>query len=152
RYHSAAALARDLRAFQQGEPVEARPLTWIVRLQRALGRRHQDTVLHDWSAILFLEGLTILAGCALLNLWEYWKVARWWPYLLTKLVQVVLMLFWAVRFRPLPDPRPTAMERQIWTLVPAYYGGFLAMALVNQFLDRPAPLAPFLAVLSGVAF
>jgi hypothetical protein len=26
------------------------------------------------------------------------------------------------------------------------------MALVNQFLDRPAPLAPFLAVLSGVAF
>ncbi len=152
RYPSATALARDLRAFAHGEAVEARPLTWTVRLQRALARRHQDTVLHDWSVLLFLEGVTILAGCALLNLWQFWQVKAWWPFILTKLVQVALMLFLAVRFRPLHAPQPTAAERQIWTLVPAYYGGLLAMSLVNQFLDQPVPLAPFLAVLSGVAF
>jgi serine/threonine-protein kinase len=152
RYASAAALARDLRAFHHGDPVEARPLTWVVRLRRALSRRHQETVLGDWSAILFLEGVTILIGCALLNLWELRGVRSWWPYALTKLVQVAVMLLLAVRFRPSREPRATAMERQVWTLVPAYYGGFAAMALVNQFLEPPVPLPPFLAVLSGVAF
>jgi serine/threonine-protein kinase len=152
RYRSAAALSRDLRAFHRSEPVEARPMTMVVRLQRGLARRHQDTVLHDWSAILFLEGVTILAGCALLNLWQFLGAQTWWPYVLTKVVQVALMLFLAARFRPLREPHPTAMERQVWTLVPAYYGGFLAMTVVNQFLEQPVPLAPFLAVLSGVAF
>jgi serine/threonine protein kinase len=152
RYRTAGDFARDLLAFHRGEPITARPLTWIARLQRSLARRHQETVLHDWSAVLLLEGITILAGCGVLNLLLAWQVTRWWPYVLTKLVQVTMMVLVAVRFRPLRERQMTTAERQIWTLVPAYYGGFLSMVLVNQFLETPVPLAPFLAVLSGVGF
>src|SRR5207249_3814991 len=102
RYATAAAFAADLRAFLRGEPVVARPLTWFVRLRTNLRRRHRDTVMHDWTPLLLLEGLTILAGCALVNAWELTVPPRiqWLPMLLTKLVQVVVMLVIAVRCRP----------------------------------------------------
>ena len=37
-------------------------------------------------------------------------------------------------------------------LVPAYYGGSLALLLLNRFLPEPIPLAPVKAVLSGMGF
>jgi hypothetical protein len=58
-----------------------------------------------------------------------------------------------VRLRPVKQRGMTAAERQIWTLVPAYYGGFLALVVANLFLREHAiPLAPVLAVLSGMGF
>jgi len=157
RYRSAAAFARDLRAFLRGEPVDAQPFNLAVRVQRLLGKRHQDTVLHDWSAVLVLEGLTILAGCLLIHFfWQTWQATRglWAPILLTKMVQVALMLFLAVRFRPRSEAGLTLVERQIWAMVPAYFGGFLAIVAVREVLGlgQAAPLAPFLAVLSGMVF
>ena len=154
RYRSAAGLARDLRAHLRGEPIEARPLTWIVRVHKTLNRRHQVVRRHDWSLMLFLQGLTILTGCALVNLWQIWDVTRslWWPMLVTKGVQVAVMLFLVWRFRPVAEREFTSGERAIWALVPAYYGGFATLLLVNAFLEHPVPVAPFLAVLSGMAF
>ena len=154
RYRTAADLACDLRAFLTGDPVEAQPLTWRVRLQKVLARRHRETVLHDWGPLLLLEAFTILAGCGLANFWEVWLPPRnpWGAILLTKLVQVVVMLFWAVRYRPQKKGEMTAAERQILALVPAYYGGFLTLVTVNLFLDKPLPLPPYLAVLSGMGF
>jgi hypothetical protein len=67
-------------------------------------------------------------------------------------IQIALMLFLAVRLRPAREPGMTAAERQIWTLLPGYYGGFLALVLVNHFLAEPIPLAPILAVMSGMGF
>ena len=103
---------------------------------------------------LVLLGVTILAGCVLSNYWELTKPpGHRWPYILvTKTVQVAVMLFLAVRLRPLKEPHMTAAERQIWTLVPAYYGGFVTLVLANIFLSDPIPLAPVLAVLSGMGF
>jgi serine/threonine-protein kinase len=154
RYESAAALAEDLRAFLRGEAVEAQRLTWLVRLHRLLGRRHRDTMGREWPWLLLWFGLTILAGCSLANFWE-WTMPpgrRWLPMLLTKLTQVAVMLWLAVRLRPVKEPGLTAAERQIWVLVPGYYGGFLALVLINCFLDNPIPLAPVLAVMSGMGF
>jgi tetratricopeptide (TPR) repeat protein len=45
RYPTAAAMADDLERFLRGEPVEARPLPWPVRLVRATRRRSQALVL-----------------------------------------------------------------------------------------------------------
>jgi serine/threonine-protein kinase len=154
RYASAAALARDLRAFLRGEPVQARPLTWITRIQTTLRRRHQDVLLHDWSTLLFFEALTILVGCGIANFWQNLGLstgAETLLLLVTKAVQVAVMLLWVARYRPFSG-HFTSAERQIWTLVPAYYGGCVATMLVNWSLEKQFPLAPFFAVMSGMAF
>src|SRR5262249_24715533 len=62
RYETAAALALDLRAFLHGEPVEARRLTWVVRLRRILSRKHRDISQAGWTVLLLLLGLTIFFG------------------------------------------------------------------------------------------
>jgi serine/threonine protein kinase len=154
RYRSAAALARDLRAHLRGEPIDARPFTWTVRVRRTLNRRHQVVRLHDWMPLLFLLGLTILTGSALLNLWQLLPQTseKLWPILLTKSVQLAVMLYLVVRFRPLPERELTSGERPIWALVPAYYGGFLTVLAVNWLLGSSMQLAPILAVMSGMAF
>jgi serine/threonine-protein kinase len=154
RYATAAALARDLRAFLQGERIEAHRYTWAVRLYRSLNRRHRDTMLHGWSLLLVLEGVTILAGCAVANYWQLTvaPARQWLPILLTKLVQVACMLGIARHFRPVKEPKLTAAERQIWALIPAYYGGFVTLMALNLFLKEPMPMAPVLAVLSGMGF
>jgi serine/threonine-protein kinase len=156
RYRSAAALARDLRAFLRGEPVQARPFTFWNRVQNILDRRHQDTVQHDWSSAIILEGAIILAGCSLVHyLWQTLEATRgqWGPIFAVKIVQILLMVFVAWQLRPAAD-KTSSVERQIWSLVPAYFGGFLAIVLVRELLGLGAalPMAPFLAVLSGMIF
>jgi hypothetical protein len=98
--------------------------------------------------------LTILAGCGLINFWQIWSVTRdrWWPILSTKAVQVAVMLAIVVRFRPVRERSLTSIERQIWCLVPAYYGGFLTVLALNWFLQPAIPVAPILAAMSGMAF
>lgn len=154
RYLSAGTLARDLRAYLQGERIEAHRYTWTLRVYRGLNRRHRDTMLHGWSLLLVLEGITILAGCAVANYWQLRLDSgkEFVAILLTKLVQVIIMLGIARQFRPLKEPKLTAAERQIWALIPAYYGGFLTVLLVNFFLVPPIPMAPVLAILSGMGF
>lgn len=156
RYGSAAALARDLRTFLRGGTIQARTVTWLVRLKKVLGRRHRDVLLHDWGTTLFLLGVTILAGCAVVNLWQVLELGRWWELgliILTKAIQVAVMLTIVVRFRPVTDQQWTSAEWQIWALVPGYYGGFLTVLFINQWLGPPETLlAPFLAIMSGMGF
>jgi serine/threonine protein kinase len=154
RYSSAVALARDLGTYLRGGRVEAHRHTWLSTVHRFLSRQHHDVRERSWTALLLSLGLTIFAGCALCNLWE-WQlqgVLRVLAMLSTKVVQVAVMLFLVVRLRPSKEASMTAMERQVWSLVPAYYGGFLALVLLNRVLDPALPLAPILAVMSGMAF
>jgi serine/threonine protein kinase len=150
RYPSAAAFASDLRAFCQGEPVSARTPRWFSSVQRVLARRHRDTLQLGWSPLLLLLGATIFAGCAFANYWELQK--QWLAMLLTKIVQVGVMLLLVWRLRPAKKIGLTAAERQIWSVLPGYYGGFLTLVVVNFFLPEPLPLAPILAVMSGMGF
>ena len=156
RYTSAAGLATDLRSFLRGEAVTAKRLTWFKRVERGLRRRHRDILSEGWPRLLLAVGLTILIGCVVANYWEQSSLQprqRLWAMLLTKLVQVAVMLYLAVRLRPVKERGMTAVERQVWNLVPAYYGGFISLLIVNHFLpEHPLPLAPMLAVLSGMGF
>jgi hypothetical protein len=155
RYESAAALAEDLRRFRAGRTVKARRVTWMHRVRRSLARHHQEILQGGWPRLLLAIGLTILVGCAVANYWENTVQNPGWrlvALLLTKAVQVAIMLVLAVRLRPAKVAGITAVERQVWCLIPAYYGGFLALVVVNHFLDKPVPLAPILAVMSGMGF
>ncbi|HEY1858873.1 MAG TPA: serine/threonine-protein kinase [Gemmataceae bacterium] len=154
RYPSAAALAEDLQCYVRGDPVKAQRLTWLFWLFKKLDRRHRDTLRQGWGLLSFLLGIVILAGCSLANAWEFYLPAghRALPIFLTKLVQIGLMLWLAVRLRPIKEPGMTPAERQIWALVPGYFGAYLTLFLLNFFLPQPLPLAPILAVLSGMGF
>ncbi len=166
RYASAADLAGDLRAFCEGRPVMARRLTWLGMLLRILDRRHLDLLRTGWTPLLLLLGTTILTGCVVCNHWELVLKPEqvWLAIVLTKVVQVGVMVFLAMWLRPARDgPAPAGAgrrrwsnlspaERQIWSLVPAYYGSFLVLVVLSRFLAQPIPLAPVLAVLSGMGF
>jgi hypothetical protein len=156
RYASAAGLAKDLRAFLNGSPVSAQHSVWKRYVQAILTRRHRDTLVQGWTLLLLLLGVTIFAGCALMNYWEItpWLTAgqRWLPILLTKVAQVAVMLGLVVKLRPVKETALTAAERQIWTLVPAYYGSFLTLLAVKHITSGSFPLASILAVLSGMGF
>jgi hypothetical protein len=154
RYPSAGVLAKDLNAWLGGDAVEARQVGWLSRVGMILGRRHRDLMPQGWPRLLLLVGLTILVGCSVANYWELTLPGgqRFLPMLLTKISQVALMLYLAFRFRPLEGPRLTAAERQIWTLIPAYYGSLIALVVVNLCLEVKIPLAPVLAILSGMGF
>ena len=164
RYATAAALAADLRAAADGGAVVARRTTPWRRMRRTLNRRHLDLLRRGWTPLLFLLGLTILVGCCVCNYWQLTlPPARIWPAILaTKAIQICLMMVLVVRWRPYEEDSPregprrrpalTPAERQIWSLVPGYYGSFLTLVLLNTFLDEPIPLAPVLAVLSGMGF
>jgi tRNA A-37 threonylcarbamoyl transferase component Bud32 len=154
RYQSAVAFACDLRAFLRGEPIEAHRLTWLMLVHRFLNRRHQETRMQGWNQLLFMVGVTIFAGCALANFWEIRlpPYQRWWAILLTKMGQVALMLYFAVHLRPYKERGMTAAERQIWTLIPGYYGGFITLVLINAVQPEALPMAAILAVMSGMGF
>jgi hypothetical protein len=155
RYESAAALAADLRSFRAGCTVKARHVTWFNRLRRSLARHQQEVLMKGWPRLLLALGLTILVGCSVANYWQITVKDAGRQLLLTMLtkgIQVAVMLFFAVRLRPVKAGGLTVVERQVWCLVPAYYGGFLALVVVNHFLDEPLPMAPILAVMSGMGF
>lgn len=175
RYARAADLSADLRAFLAGQPVQARRAGWLGQIRHFLDRRHLETLRQGWTILLLLLGVTILTGSILCNYWEITLKQRparaWLAIFLTKVVQVAIMLVLAVRLRPaealpvgassLPgtdavaSPRPamTAAERQIWSLVPGYYGSFLTLVIINFFHDPPIlPMAPVLTMLSGMGF
>jgi len=154
RYQTATELAQDLNRYLRGEPVQAQRLTFITRLIRKLNRRHRDTMLGGWGLLAFLLGLVILCGCALANLWDLLlpRERSWLPILLTKATQIGAMLWLARRLRPIKEPNMTPAERQIWALVPGYFGAYLTLVILDLFLQEPLPLAPLLAVLSGMGF
>jgi serine/threonine-protein kinase len=154
RYASAGALAADLRAFLAGQAVSARPLTWLRRAWRGVQRRHREVGGRGWGRLLVALGVTIFAGGAAAT-WLEQSLPRGrqpLPMLALGAMMVAAMLALAALLRPIKEPRLTAAERQILALVPAYYGGSLALLVLNLFLPEPMPLAPVKAVLSGMAF
>jgi len=58
RYASCGDLAEDLRRFQDGEPVRARPLAWSERLTRWVGRNRLEAGLIVAVALSLVAGLT----------------------------------------------------------------------------------------------
>ncbi len=153
RYASAAAMAEDLRRFCAGQAVKAHRLTWMVQLRRGLSRRHQEFLRRGWPRLFVALGVIIFAGCALADrCLSLPRERRLIALLAIKAVQVAVMLLVVIRLRPAKEPGLTPAERQIWTLVPAYYGGLLALVVVNHFLAEPVPLAPVLAIMSGMGF
>jgi hypothetical protein len=154
RYVSAAALANDVRAFLRGEATEAKPHTWITRTQNVLKRRNKVVVQYDWSTFLLLQATTILAGSTAANLWLVLSPTRAvaLPIFTIKGAQVFIMFLLLWLKRPTGTTAMEAGERQIFALVPGYYGAFITVWVLAGLWGQDHLLAPMLAVMSGMAF
>jgi len=157
RYASAEALADDLQAFLEGEPVSARSghLTQVIR--RVFRETHHASVLENWGLLWMWHAALLLMLCLVTN-WLHLKRDAWpamntvWPYLALwgGGLAVWAPIFWALRRRAGPV---TAVERQI---AHAWGGSIVAVVLLfvlEWVLGLPVlTLSPVLGLIAGIVF
>ena len=87
RYASAAALADDLTAYLNDEPISARSGQFSQVVARVFRETHHATVLENWGLLWMWHAAVILVMCLVTN-WLHAKRVEWpecakpWPYLL----------------------------------------------------------------------
>jgi len=156
RYASALELAEDLQHYLAGEPIRARSVNLLERLNRTLGHSHLGPEFFTWSIILFyFAGVTLSVEVGLFAAISA-RLPLFW-ILLVQSTQFLLMSlpFWHYRSRRLL-PR-TSGERQLWSIWIAYLLACALVAFVSHSLngiDRLYDfyLYPYWAILSGLAF
>jgi hypothetical protein len=137
RYPSAEALADDLRRYRNGEPVSARSVNLLERLQRELAHSQHETFLRPWGLGLMLLGLLILLAhlATSLLLWAHCPqvVSYWVPR--SVLLALLVPLLW--RFWPSATIWPTnAVERLFWAVWVGYGLTFLSLFWVMHLLNH----------------
>jgi serine/threonine protein kinase len=152
RYASAAALADDLDAYLQGNPVSARSSSIAYLVGRLFRETHHAAVLENWGVLWMWHSLMILLLCTVTSGLFWLDVRSHLPYLSLWSVGLVAwgLFFWYWRRRSGPV---TFVERQIahaWAAgVVASIGNFV----IEVLLGLPAlTLSPVLAVFAGMVF
>jgi serine/threonine protein kinase len=137
RYATAEELADDLHRYLTGEPITARSVNLLERLQRELTHSQHDTYLRPWGFGLMLLSLFIfithLATSLLLLTGLPRFLCFWGPRSLLLLTLGPLI----VRYRPRQSLWPTnAVERHLWALLVGYVLTFLSIFWVMQVLEH----------------
>jgi len=152
RYSSAAALASDMRAWLNGEPVSARSSTIAQVMTRLFRESHHAAILQNWGLLWMLHSLVVLMLCLITNFMQFQGVTNRWPYVGLWVVGLGLWaaIFWNLRHRSGPI---TAVERQIAHL---WAGSMIASSMlfwVESIMDRPVlEFSPVLGAIAGMVF
>jgi serine/threonine-protein kinase len=152
RYPTAAALAGDLEAYLNSEPVSARISSFTYFVSRVLRETHHAPVLENWGVLWMWHSLTIFLLCAITNALYLLGERGHLTYLGLWGVGLVTWgaFFWAWRRRGGPV---TFVERQMAHAWAAGVAASVATFLVEVLLDRPVlSLSPMLAVVAGMVF
>jgi serine/threonine-protein kinase len=123
RYPSALALAEDLARYQRGEPVTARSVNLLERLQRELAHSQHDVQLRPWGkGLMLLGGLIFVAQTATSLLLWTGRLKEAWCFWVPRAVTLLLLVPLFLKYRPTRAVWPTnAVERSLW----AVWGGYL---------------------------
>ncbi len=137
RYPTADALAEDLRRYRDGEPVSARSVNLLERLQRELAHSAHDTHLRPWGVALMTLALLILCAhlaTSLMLLAGLPEAACYWGPR-TALLLAAAPLFFRGRGHAALWPT-NAAERLIWAVWVGYLLTFGSLYWVMRVLDH----------------
>lgn len=152
RYSSAGALAADLRAWLNSEPVSARSSTIAQVMTRLFRESHHAAILQNWGLLWMWHSLVVLLLCVITNLMQFRGVTERWPFVGLWVVGLGLWaaIFWNLRHRAGPI---TAVERQIAHL---WGGSMIASSMlfwVESIMDQPVlAFSPVLGAIAGMVF
>jgi len=152
RYSSTVALAADLRAWLNNEPVSARSSTIAQVMNRLFRESHHAAILENWGLLWMWHSLVVLLLCLTTNFIQLQGIEDRWPYVGLWVVGLGLWagIFWNLRHRSGPI---TAVERQIAHL---WAGSMIASSMlfwVESILDRPVlEFSPVLGAIAGMVF
>ncbi|MFN5974740.1 MAG: serine/threonine-protein kinase [Planctomyces sp.] len=152
RYVSTTALAADLRAWLNSEPVTARSSTIAQVMTRLFRESHHAAILENWGLLWMWHSLVVLLLCLITNGMQLNGVSARWPFVTLWVVGLGLwaLIFWNLRHRAGPI---TAVERQIAHL---WGGSMIASSMlfgVESIMGlRVLEFSPALGVIAGMVF
>jgi len=152
RYVSTTALAADLKAWLNNEPVSARSSTVAQVMTRLFRESHHAAILQNWGLLWMWHSLVVLLLCLLTNAMQLSGVDERWPFVSLWVIGLGLWasIFWNLRHRAGPI---TAVERQIAHI---WAGSMIASSMlfaVESIMGRPVlEFSPCLGVITGMVF
>lgn len=152
RYSSANALASDLKAWLNGEPVSARSSTITQVMTRLFRESHHAAILQNWGLLWMWHSLVVLLLCLCTNFMQFQGVTNRWPFVGLWVIGLSMWatIFWNLRHRSGPI---TAVERQIAHI---WAGSMIASSMlfwVESIMDRPVlEFSPVLGAIAGMVF
>lgn len=152
RYPSAEALAEDLEAYLQDEPIAARSGRFGQVLARMFRETHHATVLENWGLLWMWHSLVLLVVSLLTNLLEYFDDNVRWHYIALWIFGLWTWagVFWLLRRRMGPV---MFVERQIAHVWFASMVGIASLFPFEWWLDLPVlTLSPVLGVIASMVF
>ena len=152
RYASAAALAQDLNAYLNDEPLSASSGRFSQVIARLFRETHHATILENWGVLWMWHSLVLLIVCFWTNALYLAGVQNRWHYFLfwTAGLGTWAAVFWALRRRMGPV---TFVERQIAHVWAASMASIALLFPVEYLLNLPVlTLSPVLALTSGMVF
>ncbi len=152
RYPTAAALADDLEAYLNDEPISARTGRFGQVLSRLFRETHHAPILENWGLLWMWHSLVLLVVCLLTNILHWTRDENRWHYI--ALWTVALWgwagVFWILRRRMGPV---LFVERQIAHVWFASMVGIAALFPIEWGLGLPVlSLSPMLGVMSSMVF
>ncbi len=152
RYSSTDALAADLRAWLNHEPVSARKSSIMNVITRLFRESHHAAILQNWGLLWMWHSLVLLILCLTTNAFQFSGVTSRLPYVGLWVVGLGLWaaIFWNLRSRSGPI---TSVERQIAHI---WGGSMVASSMlfwVEYVLREPVlEFSPVLGCIAGIVF
>jgi serine/threonine-protein kinase len=152
RYESTTALAADLRAWLNSEPITARSSTVLRIMTRLFRESHHAAILQNWGLLWMWHSAVVLLLCLITNAMQLNGVTQRWPFVGLWVVGLGLWaaIFWNLRHRAGPI---TAVERQIAHI---WGGSMIASSMlfgVETIMHRPVlEFSPCLGAIAGMVF
>ncbi len=152
RYPSTVALAADMRAWLNNEPVSARSSTVAQVMNRLFRESHHAAILQNWGLLWMWHSLVVLLLCLITNFMQFQGVTSRWPFVGLWVIGLGLWaaIFWNLRHRSGPI---TAVERQI---AHVWAGSMIASSMlfwVESIMHRPVlEFSPVLGAIAGMVF